>query len=61
MTEKQMTWLQLEANLSPSRSKTLKKPDTVYCPVCDSPRNKGDHKKCSKITQLKAMKARGEI
>ena len=36
--------------------KSTKKQDTVFCPVCDTPRNKGDHKKCSKITQLKAMK-----
>ena len=42
-----MSWISL---------KSTKKQDTVVCPVCDKPRNKGDHKKCSKITQLKAMK-----
>ena len=42
-----MSWISL---------KSTKKQDTVFCPVCDKPRNKGDHKKCSKITQLKAMK-----
>jgi hypothetical protein len=33
----------------------------VYCPVCDNPRNLGNHAKCSKITQRKHMKERGEI
>jgi hypothetical protein len=32
-----------------------------YCPVCGIPRQKGNHAKCSRITQLKGMKARGEI
>jgi hypothetical protein len=35
--------------------------DTCYCPVCGAPRQKGNHAKCSRITQLKGMKERGEI
>jgi hypothetical protein len=35
--------------------------DAWDCPVCGGPRNKGKHAKCSKITQLKHMKERGEI
>jgi len=35
--------------------------DLCYCPVCGTPRQKGNHAKCSRITQLKGMKARGEI
>ncbi len=35
--------------------------DAWDCPVCGQPRNKGKHAKCSKITQLKHMKERGEI
>lgn len=37
------------------------KPDICFCPVCGIPRQKGNHAKCSKITQLKSMKERGEI
>jgi len=35
--------------------------DVCYCPVCGTPRQKGNHTKCSRITQLKKMKERGEI
>ena len=35
--------------------------DTCYCPVCDKPRQKGNHTQCSRITQLKGMTERGEI
>jgi hypothetical protein len=35
--------------------------DTWDCPVCGKPRNKGKHVQCSKITQLKHIKERGEI
>ena len=35
--------------------------DTCYCPVCDKPRQKGNHTQCSRITQLKGMTGRGEI
>jgi hypothetical protein len=35
--------------------------DSSYCPVCEKLRTKGDHSKCSRITQLKGMKERGEI
>ncbi len=35
--------------------------DNCYCPVCGIPRQKGSHAKCSRITQLKGMKERGEI
>ena len=34
---------------------------TCYCPVCDKPRQKGNHTQCSRITQLKGMTERGEI
>ena len=34
---------------------------TCYCPVCEKPRQKGNHAQCSRITQLKGMKDRGEI
>ena len=34
---------------------------TCYCPVCGKPRQKGNHARCSRITQLKGMKDRGEI
>ena len=34
---------------------------TCYCPVCDKPRQKGNHAQCSRITQLKGMTERGEI
>ena len=34
---------------------------TCYCPVCGKPRQKGNHTQCSRITQLKGMKDRGEI
>ena len=38
------------------------KPDPAWlCPVCGLKRNIGSHKKCSKITQLKHRKERGEI
>lgn len=38
------------------------KPDPTWlCPVCGLKRNLGNHKKCSKITQLKHRKERGEI
>lgn len=38
------------------------KPDPTWlCPVCGLKRNIGSHKKCSKITQLKHRKERGEI
>jgi rubredoxin len=40
---------------------TVKPDSTWLCPVCGLKRNIGSHKKCSKITQLKYMKARGEI
>ncbi|MDP3333706.1 MAG: hypothetical protein Q8S55_17260 [Methylococcaceae bacterium] len=52
MIKKPITWLS---------SKSAKKPDTVSCPVCSHPRNKGNHQQCSRITQLKGMKDRGEI
>ena len=35
--------------------------DTCYCPVCEKPRQKGNHTQCSRITQLKGMTERGEI
>ena len=38
-----------------------RKLDTCYCPVCGTPRQKGNHAKCSRITQLKGMRERGEI
>ena len=31
------------------------KQDTVFCPVCTLPRNKGNHTRCSKITQQKSI------
>ena len=34
---------------------------TCYCPVCEKPRQKGNHTECSRITQLKGMKERGEF
>ena len=34
---------------------------TCYCPVCEKPRQKGNHAQCSRITQLKGMTERGEI
>ena len=34
---------------------------TCYCPVCDKPRQKGNHAQCSRITQLKGMTERGDI
>ncbi|HEY8099074.1 MAG TPA: hypothetical protein VIE65_23685 [Methylobacter sp.] len=42
-------------------AKKLLKLDDWNCPVCGNPRNKGKHAKCSKITQFKHMKERGEI
>ncbi|MFI3155952.1 MAG: hypothetical protein QX199_07320 [Methylococcaceae bacterium] len=51
MTDKTITWDKLEAKLS--AGKTIQKPHTVHCPVCGIPRNKGNHQKCSKITQQK--------
>jgi len=41
--------------------KPLKLDASCYCPVCAAPRQKGNHAKCSRITQLKGMKERGEI
>jgi hypothetical protein len=35
--------------------------DSSYCPVCEKPRTKGEHSKCSRITQLKHMKERGMV
>jgi len=35
--------------------------DTCYCPVCEKPRQKGNHAQCSRISKLKGMKDRGEI
>ena len=34
---------------------------TCYCPVPYKPRQKGNHAQCSRISQLKGMKDRGEI
>ena len=34
---------------------------TCYCPVCEKPRQKGNHAQCSRISQLKGMTERGEI
>jgi hypothetical protein len=34
---------------------------TCYCPVCEKPRQKGNHAQCSRITQLKGMTERREI
>jgi len=34
---------------------------TWLCPVCGLKRNIGNHQKCSKITQMKYMKEKGEI
>ena len=34
---------------------------TCYCPVCEKPRQKGNHTECSRITQLKGMKERVEF
>lgn len=61
MTEKKITWDELTAKLSGRSIDTLKKQNTVICPVCDTPRVKGNHQKCSKITQMKHMKKSGEI
>jgi len=50
--------------MSKKQDTEAKKPlifDICYCPVCDAPRNKGNHAKCSKITKLKHMKERGEL
>jgi hypothetical protein len=41
--------------------KQLKLNAYSHCPVCEKPRSKGNHSKCSRITQLKGMKERGEI
>jgi hypothetical protein len=34
---------------------------TCFCPVCEKPRQKGNHTECSRITQLKGMTERGEL
>ena len=44
----------LLSNMSWLSSKSQKQ-DTVFCPVCELPRNKGDHSKCSRITQQKSL------
>ncbi len=44
----------LLSNMSWLSSKSQKQ-DTVFCPVCELPRNKGDHTKCSRITQQKCL------
>ncbi len=59
MPEKSITWGELEAKLSIAED--VKKVNLVRCPVCGEPRNKGDHRKCSKITQQRHMKERGDI
>jgi hypothetical protein len=48
-------------NKKDPEAKKRSKFDTCYCPVCEKPRQKGNHAQCSRITQLKGMKARGEI
>jgi hypothetical protein len=53
-----------KSTMSKKQDTEAKKPwifDICYCPVCDAPRNKGNHAKCSKITKLKHMKERGEL
>ena len=34
---------------------------TCYCPVCEKPRQKGNHTQYSRIAQLKGMKDRGKF
>jgi hypothetical protein len=46
---------------SQKQAKKQLKFDNCYCPVCEKPRQKGNHAQCSRITQLKGMKERGEI
>jgi formate dehydrogenase maturation protein FdhE len=57
MNKKKLTWAQLEAKLSDIEK--VKKSDTAQCPICGISRNKGNHQKCSKITQLKHRQERG--
>jgi hypothetical protein len=63
MSGKQIDWVSLYEDLSvnkaaPKGIDTIKL-DTGRCPVCGLNRNKGNHQKCSRITQLKHRKERG--
>jgi hypothetical protein len=65
MTENKIDSTALDAELS--AAETIKNMDAVkqnttgMCPVCENSRNKkGNQAKCSRITQLKGMKERGE-
>jgi hypothetical protein len=58
MSEKQMDWVDANAQ---KQIDSVKPDPTWLCPVCGLKRNIGNHKKCSKITQLKHLKERGEI
>jgi hypothetical protein len=63
MTENKIDLTTLDTELSAAEATknidTLKKNTTGMCPVCGLSRMKGDHKKCSKITQMKYQKGRG--
>jgi hypothetical protein len=63
--KKKVKYQQQEQNTMNKKKDTeAKKPsifEICYCPVCGIPRQKGNHAKCSRITQLKGMKERGEI
>jgi hypothetical protein len=64
MSEKPIDLLDgsLPANATAQTSVDAVKPDLTWlCPVCGLKRNSGSHEKCSKITQLKHRKERGEI
>jgi hypothetical protein len=64
MSEKQMDGIDADLSVDAKAQTSIDtmKPDTTWlCPVCGLKRNIGNHKECSKITQLKYQKKRGEI
>ncbi len=50
--DKKTTRDELELRL-PTKSPEKKQYGTVRCPVCGLSRNKGNHSKCSRITQMR--------
>lgn len=59
MSEKQIDRIVWDAELSIDA--VIPENKAWLCPVCGLKRNIGNHQKCSRITQMKHQKERGEL
>lgn len=59
MSENQINRVVLDVELSVDV--VIPETKVWLCPVCGLKRNIGNHQKCSKITQMKHRKERGEV